>query len=384
MPNPDRETAHGLEWECLPLIVFIDDVSGASTKQWNVHYSCYMSNGGLPREEIEKEPNIHFLATSPHASPMEILKAVCDAIKKTGGKTPIKAWDSVRQRYILIRPWLLFLPGDNPMQAEECSHIGLNGNFFCRCCDVGGTTQFKQSDEGYKTLFTAGNFRKPQETRDIILNHVVMATHAAADGPLKESISATATKDSFAMPIITKLVKLGKALRKSTAIRSALSPEVVNEMLTAELIKHKDSPIVNPLFESPGFDPHKDTPVEPLHTHLLGIIKYFWAQTVWLLEKGGKFAEFQARLNSLERAGLKIPNIMADYMCRFRGGLIGKHFKTISQVMSFAVLGLVSQDLENAWLAIGRLTVLIWETDITDMKTFTVSVLTFVLCIPPR
>lgn len=93
--------------------------------------------------------------------------------------------------------------------------------------------------------------------------------------------------------------------------------------------------------------------MEALHTHLLGIVKYFWAQTVWILERNGMFSTFQARLNSLSRAGLKIPNIMADYMCRYRGGLIGKHFKTISQVMVFAIHDLVTEDVRNAWLAIG-------------------------------
>ena len=81
MPNPDRALADGMEWECPPIIVFIDDVSGNSTKQWNVHYSSYMSLGGLPRMEIEKENNVQFIATSPHASPMEILEAICIAIK---------------------------------------------------------------------------------------------------------------------------------------------------------------------------------------------------------------------------------------------------------------------------------------------------------------
>lgn len=81
MPNPDRILAAGLEWECPPLIAFIDDVSGNSSKQWNVHYSCYMSNGGLPRAEIEKTRNIRFVSTSPHASPMEIIAAVCDEIR---------------------------------------------------------------------------------------------------------------------------------------------------------------------------------------------------------------------------------------------------------------------------------------------------------------
>lgn len=64
----------------------------------------------------------------------------------------MKVWDCERGRYILIRPWLLLLPGDNPMQAEECSHIGMKGNHYCRCCHVGGTTKFKESDDGYPTL----------------------------------------------------------------------------------------------------------------------------------------------------------------------------------------------------------------------------------------
>ncbi len=121
-----------------------------------------------------------------------------------------------------------------------------------------------------------------------------------------------------------------------------------------------------------GVNVHLDTPVEPLHTHLLGVVKYFWAQTMWILEKDGHFAEFQSRLNSLERSGLNVPSILADYMCRYRGSLIGKHFKTISQVMSFAVEGLVDDNLQQAWLAIGRLTVLIWETEIVNIKVYAV------------
>lgn len=81
MPNQDRIIADGLEWECPPIIPFIDDVSGNSTKQWNVHYCSYASNAALPRSEIEKEANIHFVVTSPHASPMELIQAICDAIK---------------------------------------------------------------------------------------------------------------------------------------------------------------------------------------------------------------------------------------------------------------------------------------------------------------
>lgn len=95
MPSPDRTMAAGLEWECPPVIVFIDDVSGNSSKQWNVHYSCYMSNGGLPRADIDKSVNVHFIATSPHASPMEMITAICDEIRyefrSTKHSSPLKA-----------------------------------------------------------------------------------------------------------------------------------------------------------------------------------------------------------------------------------------------------------------------------------------------------
>jgi hypothetical protein len=39
------------------------------------------------------------------------------------------------------------------MQAEECSHGGLKCNYFCRTCNVGGNKEFKESEQGYESLF---------------------------------------------------------------------------------------------------------------------------------------------------------------------------------------------------------------------------------------
>ncbi|KAI9000497.1 hypothetical protein BD414DRAFT_404535 [Trametes punicea] len=370
MPHPDRLIADGLEIECPPLIVFIDDVSGNSSKQWNVHYSCYVSNAALPRAELEKAGNIRFVATSPHASPMEIIRAICEELR-SGRAKPFKVWDAVKQRQVLIRPWILLLPGDNPMQAELCSHIGLKGNHFCRVCHVGGDHAYKTSNEGFATLLSPGRPRTVPETREAVKSQLIMATHAASEKSVKSAITLSGVKDSFAVPVLNQLIAKGKLLRKSTPTRLALSPEAVNKALFEELMQKSSIPLRNPLLDMDGLDVHLDTPVEPLHTHLLGVVKYFWAQTVWTLEKQGRFSEFQARLNSISRTGLKIPNIMADYMCRYRGALIGKHFKTISQVMAFAVCGLVDGTLQNAWLSIGHVTVLIWETNIKDIKSFT-------------
>ncbi|KZP32683.1 hypothetical protein FIBSPDRAFT_907278 [Athelia psychrophila] len=315
MPNQDHIIAGGLEWECPPIIPFIDNVSRNSTKQWNVHYCSYASNAALPRSKIEKEANIHFVVTSPHTSPMELIQAINDVIKKTGGTTPLKVWHGSRGCFILLRPWILFLPGDNLMQAELCSHVGLNGNFFCRCCNAGGMKEYKSSNEGFSKLMMTGELCDSAETRRQVIAQLQLAAKAAAAGPLKKSMTSSGVKDSLAAPE-----------------RKAVPVADVNHILEEELRKFDQEKLINPLLSV------LDTPVEALHTHLLGIVKYFWAQT----------------------AGLKIPNIMADYMCRYRGGLIGKHFKTISQVM----------DVRNAWLAIGRLTVLIWETDICDLEAF--------------
>lgn len=121
---------------------------------------------------------------------------------------------------------------------------------------------------------------------------------------------------------------------------------------------------------------HKDTPTEILHTILLGVVKYYWGQTVWLLEKSKDFVLFQTRLNSILADGLNIPKIQADYMCQYKGGLIGKHFKTLSQIMAFAVVDLVPPDVLEAWLILGRLTVLLWHTEIDDVESYTVSSIT--------
>lgn len=104
-------------------------------------------------------------------------------------------------------------------------------------------------------------------------------------------------------------------------------------------------------------------------------MKYYWGQTVWHLEKTKKLSEFQVRLSSVAADGLNIPPIAADYMCQYCGGLIGKHFKTLSQIMAFTLYDIVPREVLDAWLIIGRLTVLLWHTEIDDVSSYTVSIL---------
>ena len=79
-----------------------------------------------------------------------------------------------------------------------------------------------------------------------------MATHAAAEKPLKAAISASGVKDSFATPLLNLLIAKGKILRRATPTRKALNPELVNKQLYDELMKNTGKPMCNPLLDMDG------------------------------------------------------------------------------------------------------------------------------------
>lgn len=81
MPHPLRAKADGRMVYTVPVIVFMDDASGNISKQWNKHIVVYLSNAGLPREMLEKEFCTRFVTSSPHASPMELMRAVRDSME---------------------------------------------------------------------------------------------------------------------------------------------------------------------------------------------------------------------------------------------------------------------------------------------------------------
>lgn len=171
MPHPPCDVAEGWMVYSIPLIIFEDDILGNHLKQWNKHYSCYMSNGALPCTKLDNEFCVRFIATSPHAMPLEIMQGIWTSIEymttcpclfhcwywfKIGKHlrgTHIKAWDCMNMEEVLLHPYALFFPGDNPMQVEMASSTGLSSNHFCCTCKAGSTCNFKQSNEGLESLF---------------------------------------------------------------------------------------------------------------------------------------------------------------------------------------------------------------------------------------
>ncbi|KAF8868695.1 hypothetical protein BD779DRAFT_1459482 [Infundibulicybe gibba] len=373
MPHPLREKSQGRRVLAVPLIVFMDDVSGNVSKQWNKHHAIYMSNANLPREMIEKEFCVRFVTSSPHASPMELMAAMKDSISKAR-ESGVIAYDAKYEEEVFLLPYALFFGSDNPMQAEECSHGGLRCNLFCRTCKVGGTKAFKQSDEGFASLFKSSEIRTPEETTKEIHHHVQLAMLPGGAGKVVNARMGSGVHDSTTDAIVNCLLEMGKSLRKSSPGQPKLSEATIQQRLAEELERllggRTLDDAINPLLGMVGVNIHLDTPTEILHTVLLGVVKYFWAQTVFILEKLKSLEIFHTRLSSLNAEGLNTIKLNADYLCQYKGSLIGKHFKSLAQVMPFLIHDLVPQSVLNGWTVIGRLVVLLWHTTIEDREAY--------------
>jgi hypothetical protein len=122
-----------------------------------------------------------------------------------------------------------------------------------------------------------------------------------------------------------------------------------------------------------GLDPARDTPVEILHTFLLGIVKYAW----YLVHSGWKDADghgntFTVRFASTDTDGLEASDIRASYIWQYKDNLTGKHFRLISQASTFHVYNLVDSALFELVKAIGFLGAALWIPEIDDMDEYTV------------
>ncbi|KAL0569380.1 hypothetical protein V5O48_012589 [Marasmius crinis-equi] len=143
--NPWRVKAEGKRVYAFPIWLYCDDTSGNSSKKWNKHNSFLFTPAGLPRRRVHHESNIHFLCTSNIAPPLEMLDGIVDQIVD-GQRNGILARDSKLNEDVLVIPSVLAMLGDNPMQSELSCHVGFNGNFFCRVCEVSGHIDGSEDD----------------------------------------------------------------------------------------------------------------------------------------------------------------------------------------------------------------------------------------------
>ncbi|KAJ6569397.1 hypothetical protein B0H19DRAFT_1257049 [Mycena capillaripes] len=382
--NRWRAKANGSRVVSFPMWLYCDDTSGNVSKKWNEHNSFLMTPAGLPREEAQKEYNIHFLCTSNLARPLEMLDGIVEQLEDAQ-REGIWAWDIELDEPVLVIPEVLALLGDNPMQSEFACHIGLRGKLFCRACWVKGhdamdgddadkpvrETNSKRrseggsvagsdgensvagsSDEGsvagndamvdrVRNFMTIGKVREKEETTVKLRSFFTEAsTKLDTKTKVKDMRTETGLKDKFQMVFIDKLFNSYKKKR---------GPETKCAALDAMLASLPQN-TMSPVWRIKGLDPHQDTPVEILHVVLLGFVKYLWRDLIQQLKgKDDKKELLTIRLSSLDVSGLD--------------------FRAIAQVAPFVVYDLVSKECFETWQALSKIIPLVWQPEIVDVES---------------
>ncbi|KAJ7889801.1 hypothetical protein B0H14DRAFT_2561498 [Mycena olivaceomarginata] len=320
MPNSMRELVE--EDEDLFVIMvspWADDVSGNRSKQYNKHMNMCAGNGCLPGRLLQQEFHIHFISTSPHASSAEQFATFRDHVKST----------------------------------ETAP------------CHWGGSKKEKETEKLYHECHLAGAARNVAEIRDNLEKQLRMARHGDKKG-IEDLQRSTGTKDKITQHWIEALLK------KVTALRLE-SPRRTKDDIASELqiwLDQQPGDKFNPLLDITGLDPSQDTPVEFLHTILLGVVKYIWHilnTSQWSDTDRHLLA---IRLQSTDIGGLTVPPLRAGYMIQYRNNLIGNHFKTLTQTLIFHVHKICTPEQFALIKAAGDLGARLWVPEIDNMDEY--------------
>ncbi|KAF7314261.1 hypothetical protein MKEN_00898700 [Mycena kentingensis (nom. inval.)] len=368
MPNGMRQKLDIDEDTDLVVIMvdaYQDDTSGNSSRQFDKHIITCIRNGNLPNRILQQPYHCHCVASSQHASSAEQMAAFRDQIKSTETK-PIRCYNVHTQRKTAVVLRALVLPGDNPQQSEDASHIGCNANRNCRKGNWGGTAVEKTAAAMYHQCHLGTEVKRTaDETRQRLREQLRLATRGDLKA-IKEHWTATGTKDKVTGYWIEQ------ALAQFTRISGedkSLSVDEISAQVQTWLDKQPGDKM-NPLLDITGLDPTQDTPVEILHTILLGAVKYVWHfmhSKVWSDEHRALLA---IRLQSMDISGLSIPAIRAGYIMQYRNALVGKHFKSLMQTLAFHVHDICNPEQFALIKATADLGARVWIPEIDDMDMY--------------
>ncbi|KAE8236091.1 hypothetical protein A4X06_0g9662, partial [Tilletia controversa] len=159
--NAERIRCNGKRLFSVPLVVFIDDLSGARSKRWNKHEAIYLSNTTLDRSVLDLDSNIKLVSISKNVTGEGQLSSLVDEFMQLH-ENPTCVFDYTLGEDVMVRPFLLAVMADNPMAASLTSSIGLTGNRFCRMCDVDGSKSTLSTTDGFIRYLKTANARSAQ------------------------------------------------------------------------------------------------------------------------------------------------------------------------------------------------------------------------------
>ncbi|KAF7303406.1 hypothetical protein MIND_00569000 [Mycena indigotica] len=365
MPSDFRKLSGNRDLYVVSVSIWIDDVSGNKSKQYNKFMMMLGQNTSIPGRILKQEFHVNFMAASQNASTAEFSAALRDSIRATE-TDPMICYNAGTHREAAIILRVVDEDGDNPQQSEEASHMGCNSNHPCRKCKWGGTRKEKESGPIYHECHTPGMPRTAAEIQSELLEQLHMATSGSTLAMIAKRQTETGTKDKLTQYWIEQVLKQG-------AMKKAANPGRSKSVIALEVQQWLDSQPgdkVNPLLDIKGLDPARDTPVEILHTILLGAVRYVWHHLhtkQWSDEDRHLLA---IRLESTDISAMNMPPMRAAYKIQYRNNLIGKDYKAIMQALVFHVHGICTPEQFRLVKATADLGAWVWVPEIDNMSNY--------------
>ncbi|KAJ7222267.1 hypothetical protein GGX14DRAFT_532238 [Mycena pura] len=364
MPNPGRKLSGNRDLYVLGLSVWIDDVSGNKSKQYNKFLVMVAQNAALPGILLKQEFHIHFLGASQHVTTAELCAVLRDFVQGTE-KEPIICHNAHTRREAAVILRVHDMDADNPQQSEEASHIGCNGSRPCRKCKWGGPRIEQVKPDVYHACHESGIARTADDIRSELNHQLSLATKGSAAAVEKRQ-TETGIKDKLTQYWIECVLARVSILKTENPGKSAV--EIAAE--AQRWFDEQPGDKMNPLLDIAGLDPARDTPVEILHTILLGVIKYIWHHLNTHQWSDTQRHLLAIRLQSTDISGMKVPPMRGAYMMQYRNNLIGKHFKTIMQTLTFHVHEVCIWEQFQLVKAAADLGARVWVTVIDNMDDY--------------
>lgn len=335
----------------------------------------------------------------------------CPRLVRSTHTKPVRVLDALTGHPARFRIFVHAEPSDNPMQSELSGHIGGKGNLSCRKCNVGGTKAEKESNEGFHALFSVrtyqllrlhacsyftsnnnphnkpGKPRSGRNTLDEIKSQVKTACLGVASH-VQNRQTDHGIKDTYTQYWIEDLICRARLAKRQNPSRSDAdiqtelmawvetnAAKIYNPFLTLQGLSlsvfYRVTVLISALICFVGLDPALDTPIEILHTVLLGVVKYtwHWSHTTWT---DAQKSIYSRRLQGTNINHLATLPIRANYIMQYANSLIGRQLKTVAQATAFHVYDTLPILKYELWLAVGDMTALFWFPEIRDMKVYKV------------
>ncbi|SAL95007.1 hypothetical protein [Absidia glauca] len=274
----------------VPVALFSDDTSGNSSKQYNKYDSWSMVCAALSFEDRNRRENTYFLGAvsgSESLSAVDMVPQIAADLKELEGDKVM--YSAEHGEDVLVTAPILFITADNPRHAELVGLLHSTTLFPCRFC------YFRKLDRnapGYNPELL--NKRYLERTRD----HYCLAA--------------------------------------TTLDRSTMIPDVLENPIKASDLSYRTKG-ADDLLKLKSFDPSIDTPVEILHSILLGVADYLVQHLVKIVMKNRKSS--MQRLTDGLTKNARGPGFSRHFRRNLNhcGSFLGRDFKALIQILPLVI-----------------------------------------------